>query len=60
MDSSQLETQQPGPTAQDIAPAPAKKPYSAPTLIVHGTIAEITGGGKLGFDDLDGTGTLVS
>jgi hypothetical protein len=51
MDSSQLETQQPGPTAQDPASTPTKKPYSMPTLIVHGTIAEITGGAGLSNTD---------
>ena len=33
-------------------PQPAKKPYKAPTLIVHGSIGKLTGGIKTGSSDI--------
>jgi hypothetical protein len=42
----------------DIAPIPEKKPWSAPKLAVHGSVAEITG--YIGPEIDDGIGGFVS
>lgn len=51
MESNQTETRKPAPTTQESAPPPARKRYATPTLIVHGTLEQITGGPNVAFDD---------
>jgi len=47
-----------GQSAQDAAQS--RKAYSTPRLFVHGNIEELTGGGLVGVQDGDNTGTQTN
>ena len=47
-------------TAPQMEDIPAKRPYTPPSVVVHGTIAELTLAAKTaGIPDLDSTGSHV-